>query len=182
MSNISLSQPAEDSFAFVTILSKLHDVQSFLQDLKPCLDVACVCVHAQSLSRVQLFATLWTVACQVVMASSRESSLPRDWTSISCISSIDRRILSPLSHMGRPWCCLSLSKWVPLACPGCYAPRRNSQEPMAVLPELLMISHLPLLKAVYAFVIMPAVCVNYKIIIIIAHNTTAQSCCEEDKA
>ena len=58
MSNISLSQPAEDSFAFVTILSKLHDLQSFLQDLKPCLDVACVCMHAQSLSRVQLFATL----------------------------------------------------------------------------------------------------------------------------
>ena len=58
-------------------------------------------------------------------------------------------------------------------------PYRNSQEPMAVLPELLMISHLPLLKAVYAFVIMPAVCVNYKIRIIIAHNTTAQSCCEE---
>ena len=52
---------------------------------------------------------------------------------------------------------------------------------MADLPELLMISHLPLLKAVYAFVIMPAVCVNYKIIIIIAHNTTAQSR-EEDKA
>ena len=68
MSNISLSQPTEDSFAFVTILSKLHDLQNFLQDLKPCLDVACVCVHAQSLSRVRLFATVWTVACQAPLS------------------------------------------------------------------------------------------------------------------
>ena len=48
MSNISLSQPTEDSFAFVTILSKSHDLQNFLQDLKPCLDVACVCVLSHS--------------------------------------------------------------------------------------------------------------------------------------
>ena len=57
----------------------------------------CVCI--QSFSRVQFFATLWTVACQallslglscwgilgcVVISYSRGSSQPRDWTLGSC--------------------------------------------------------------------------------------------------
>ena len=86
-SNISLSQPTEDSFAFVTILSKLHDLQSFLQDLKPCLDVACVCMHAQSFSRVRLFATLWTVARQPPLSIG--FSRQEYWSGLSWPSSGD---------------------------------------------------------------------------------------------
>ena len=59
-------------------------------------------------SHVQLFVTLWTVACHappsmgilqarfldwVAMASSRGSSLPKDWTRISYVSCIGRRVL-----------------------------------------------------------------------------------------
>ena len=59
-----------------------------------------MCVCTQSFSRVQFFATLWTVACQallslglscwgilgcVVISYSRGSSQPRDWTLGSCI-------------------------------------------------------------------------------------------------
>ena len=66
------------------------------------------------LSRVQLFATPWTVALQsplsmgilqarrlewVVMPSSRGSSQPRDQTHISCIG---RQIFYHLSHQGSP--------------------------------------------------------------------------------
>ena len=87
LSNISLSQPTEDSFAFVTILSKLHDLQSFLQDLKPCLDVACVCMHAQSFSRVRLFATLWTVARQPPLSIG--FSRQEYWSGLSWPSSGD---------------------------------------------------------------------------------------------
>ena len=63
------------------------------------------CMRVQLLSRVQLFATLWTVARQaplsmgllqarvlewVAMPSSRGSSQPRDRTCVSCMG---RRIL-----------------------------------------------------------------------------------------
>ena len=59
---------------------------------------ACIC--AESLSCVRLFATLWTIACQVplsmgilqarilewvTMPSSRGSSQPRDQTHVSCL-------------------------------------------------------------------------------------------------
>ena len=58
----------------------------------------CVCVCDQSLSRVHLFVTPWTVACQaplstgilqarilewVAMPSSRRSSQPRDRTQVA---------------------------------------------------------------------------------------------------
>ena len=60
------------------------------------------CVHAQSLSCVQLFATPWTVAPRPCLSMgffsknsgvgchffSRESSPPRDQTNISCVSCI----------------------------------------------------------------------------------------------
>ena len=36
----------------------------------------------------------------VAISSSRGSSWPRDWTSVSCTSCIERQILLPLSHLG----------------------------------------------------------------------------------
>ena len=63
------------------------------------LETHCLC--AESLSRVNLFATPWTLACQgplsmgilqtgilewVAMPSSRGSSQPRDPTQVSCIA------------------------------------------------------------------------------------------------
>ena len=36
----------------------------------------------------------------VTISSSRGSSPPKDWTWVSCISCIGRRILLPLSHLG----------------------------------------------------------------------------------
>ena len=69
---------------------------------------------AQSLSRVRLFVISWTVGLpgssvrgilqarileRVAISSSRVSSQPRDRTSIS---SFDRCILLPLSHLGSP--------------------------------------------------------------------------------
>ena len=82
----------------------------------------CECVHAQSLSHVQLFVTPWTVACQVPlsMGFSRQeywsglpcppsgASQPRDHTLISYISCIGRWVLY---H----WCHLGSSKVSPLA-------------------------------------------------------------------
>ena len=70
------------------------------------------CVHAcliSCFSCVQLCVTLWTVACQVpspwdspgkntgwvTMPSSRESSWPKDRTSISYVSCIGRKVLYP---------------------------------------------------------------------------------------
>ena len=59
-----------------------------------------LCMHVQSLSRVQLFATLWTTACQAPLpigffrqaywsiSSSERSSRSRDKTSISCVSCV----------------------------------------------------------------------------------------------
>ena len=68
-----------------------------------------VCMHACVLSHVQLFVTLWTVACQVplsmgfsrqeyrsgfAISSSRWSFWPRHQTHISCISCIGRWIFT----------------------------------------------------------------------------------------
>ena len=67
-----------------------------------------MCVCAQSLSNVQLFATPWTVALQASLSvefsrqeywnglpfpTPGESSQPRDQARISCISYIGRQIL-----------------------------------------------------------------------------------------
>jgi len=71
------------------------------------------CAHAQLLSFVWLFVTLWTVACQaplamefsrqqywiVAISSSRGSSWSRDLTCVSCIG---RWVPLPLSHLGSP--------------------------------------------------------------------------------
>ena len=69
----------------------------------------CVCVCAQSLSSVRLFVThmdynllgssvhgiLQTRILEwVANSSSRESSWPRDWTDVSCVSCIGRQILN----------------------------------------------------------------------------------------
>ena len=68
--------------------------------LKGCVHAHFVCVHAQSLSGVWLFATPWTVAYQApsvhrvsqarilewaAISISRGSSQSRDWTCVSCI-------------------------------------------------------------------------------------------------
>lgn len=90
-----MSQTTEDSFAFVTILSNLHDLQSFLQGLEPCLGVAYLLVN-ESLSPAQ----------DAMQKLSNADGCPA-WTSDD-------------------------------------------------LPA-------GLLKSVYAFVIMPDVCMNYKI-------------------
>ena len=67
-----------------------------------------VCVYCAVLSHAQLFTTPWTAARQaplsmgtlqarilewVAMPSSRGSSQPRDWTCVSYVSCIGRRIL-----------------------------------------------------------------------------------------
>jgi len=66
-----------------------------------------MCVYAQLLSCVWLFATLWTVAhqaplsmgfsrqeyCRVAISSYRVSSPPRDWTHDSGNSCVDRQVL-----------------------------------------------------------------------------------------
>ena len=74
-------------------------------------------MRAQSLSCVQLFATLWTVALQaslsmrilqarilewVAMPSSRGPLQPRDWTLMSYVSCNGRRILYHYHNLGSP--------------------------------------------------------------------------------
>ena len=91
----------------------------------------CVISH---FSHVRLFATLWmwTIAHQallsmgffrqewilewVAMPSSRASSWPRDWTCISFVSCIGRRVLYHQCHLGSskdPW---SLLSWLFIRC------------------------------------------------------------------
>ena len=75
----------------------------------------CVCVHAESLSCVRIFATPWTVARQALLSmefsrqedwnglpfpTPRGSSQPRDQTHISCISIIGRLILDHCAPWG----------------------------------------------------------------------------------
>ena len=77
----------------------------------------CAGMHAQLLSHVQLFATLWNVAHQaalsmeffkarvlewVVISSSRGSSQPGDLTLISCVSCIAGRFFISWTHPGAP--------------------------------------------------------------------------------
>ena len=72
------------------------------------LSSALNCMHAQSLSRIQLFGTPWTVACQVPLSMgfsrarilewvavsfSRGSSRLRVWTHVSRVSCFGRQIL-----------------------------------------------------------------------------------------
>ena len=90
----------------------LHHLTSINSDVCVCVCV-CVCTHAHAsaelLNCVQFFGTSWTVAHEaplsmgilqartlewVAMSSSRQSSWPRNWTHISCISCISRQILS----------------------------------------------------------------------------------------
>ena len=75
----------------------------------------CDLSSVQLLSCVWLFATPWTVTCQaplsvgilqarilewVAISSPRRSSLPRDWTHVSCGSFVYRQILYHLSPRG----------------------------------------------------------------------------------
>ena len=72
----------------------------------------CVCVRARAPSGVGIFATLSTVAHQVLfqtrilewiaISSSRGPSRPRDQARVSCISCIGRRILYPLIQPVKP--------------------------------------------------------------------------------
>ena len=76
-----------------------------------------MCLCAESLSRVWLFAALWTVARQaplpmgilqarilewVAISSSRESSRPRDQTRISYASCIGGWVLYQWCYLGSP--------------------------------------------------------------------------------
>ena len=83
----------------------------------------CVCV-TNHFSRVWFCVTPWTVAGQaprsenpqarilewVAVPSSRRSSQPRDWTQVSYISCIDRRVLYHERHLGSPHSSLDLCK------------------------------------------------------------------------
>ena len=94
-----------------------------------------LCVYAQLLSRIWLFVTPWTVACQaslsmgffqarilqwVPISFSTGSSQPRDQIWVSCVSCTGRLVLSPQSHLGSHIFCLvktySLCKTFPI----CY--------------------------------------------------------------
>ena len=93
--------------------SSVHGVARVGHDLvsKPPPPVYCWCLHAQSLNRVQLSVTLWTVTCQAPLSmrfprqeycsrlpfSFRESSQLRDWTHVSYLAD---SVL--LSHVGSP--------------------------------------------------------------------------------
>ena len=80
-----------------------------------CLQVQRACVLSH-FSRVRLFATLWTVACQsplsmgfsrqeywrAKMPSSRGSFQPRGWTHIPYVSWFGRGILYHKCHLGSP--------------------------------------------------------------------------------
>ena len=90
----------------------------------------CVCVHLCVLSRVQLFATPWTVAHQappnygifqarilawVAISFFRGSSWLRNRTNVSCISSIGSHVLYQLSHQGSHlyiWLCERIEKYI----------------------------------------------------------------------
>ena len=87
--------------------------------------VRCMC--AQSLSRVWLSETPWTVGFSVhedspnkntggvVISSPRESSQPRDRTSVSRVSCIVRWILCHKHHLGSPFQRAATSEVQPLA-------------------------------------------------------------------
>ena len=93
------------SYANSKYLSTVYCVQNkIVTEILVMLCYAC----AQLLSHVRLFAILWTVAHQVplsmgfsrqkywsgvAMPSSRGSSWPRDWTHVSYVSCIGRRVL-----------------------------------------------------------------------------------------
>ena len=81
-----------------------------------------MCVHAELLSCVQLFAALWTVAHQaplfilqartlecVAMPSSRGSSPPRDQTCVSSVSCVGRWIL--YHYTSASWEALYCLRW-----------------------------------------------------------------------
>ena len=75
----------------------------------------CARMHTQSLSRVPLFATPWTIAHQALLSPglSRQEywsslpfpipgDLPRDQTSVSCTSCFGRQVLCHWCHLGSP--------------------------------------------------------------------------------
>ena len=95
-----------------TLLCTLFFCQNHDQIIPPWrtitfLCILALCVYGKSLSHVWLFATLWIIAQQAPLSMdspskntgvgcishSRESSLSRDWTCVSFVSSTDRQIL-----------------------------------------------------------------------------------------
>jgi len=72
-----------------------------------------MCMRAESLSRVQLFATLWTVACQALLSTG---ILWNSWNGLPCPSPGD------LPDPGSNLCLLCLLYWemgsLPLVPPG----------------------------------------------------------------
>ena len=103
------------------------------------------------------FAMHWILQAKtlewVAMPSSRESSLPRDWTCVSCIFCIGRRILYQLSHRrssaGTLPLVFSLSKWALYLSLWCLLPKPVmicSQLFTPVHPYLYVSTYLVLMK------------------------------------
>ena len=114
-SSIPLDFSATARSSYLSFLLKLHLV---LWD--SLLVFMCECVHAQSLSHVQLFVTPWTVACQgplsvgfprqeywAAISSSRVSFLLRNWTCVFWISCIGDYSLPYLTETSQHACVFS---------------------------------------------------------------------------
>ena len=85
----------------------------------------CVCVCAQLLSHVRLFATLWTAACQPPLSMEfsgkntgagghfllQGSSWPRDRTCVSWVSCIAGRLFTA-APLGKPHMCVCVCKYI----------------------------------------------------------------------
>ena len=90
-----------------------------------------VCVHAQ-LSCIQLFATLWTVACQeripewIAISFSMRSSQPRDEPPISCVSCTGRHVLYHWHPLGSPMMCVCAQLCLTLCNPMDCSPAGSS--------------------------------------------------------
>ena len=152
--SISISPSASPLCSFFANLSTLHwgfPSGSAVKNLPAVLETACsaeACMRAKSLqscltlcdpmdhrlpgSSVHGTLQAWILEW-VVMSSSRGSSWPRDWTSISYISCIGRWVLYHQCHQGSP---CNAPKWVQsLAWEDPW--RRKWQTPSVLLPGKL---------------------------------------------
>ena len=117
--SFSLTQCHKEQEVTSFILILLEWCNFFIVDFFLSL-YACALSH---FTRVRLFVTLWTVACQALLSmgffaisSSRGSSRPRNWTHISSVISLMSYLLSlwqvgslPLAPLGCPCIVLSIS-------------------------------------------------------------------------
>ena len=103
----------------IYLLPQVHNILRliyiYIYQMHMCV-CECVCVCVQLLSHVQFFAAPQTsppgssahgilqarILKWVVNSFSRGSSWPRDWTCISCISCIGKRIHYHTHHLGSP--------------------------------------------------------------------------------